>query len=103
MREGLKDERYNLRLPPPEPLVPRDRRLGVRERVKVNGAVLTPLDRSSLDHAVSALRTDGVEAVAVCDLHAYRNPAHEAETRRVIEGELPGDFVSLSSEVLPQI
>src|ERR671913_976912 len=52
MREGLKEDRYNLRVPPHEPLVPRDRRLGVRERVKVDGAVLTPLDRSSLDHAV---------------------------------------------------
>jgi N-methylhydantoinase A len=103
MREGLKDERYNLRLPPPEPLVPRERRLGVRERVKVDGTVLTPLDRNSLDEAVSALKVDGVEAVAVCYLHAYRNPAHEAETRRVLENELPGVFVSLSSEVLPQI
>jgi N-methylhydantoinase A len=103
MREGLKDERYNLRLPPLDPLVPRERRLGVWERIKVDGTVLTPLDRRSLDEAVSALKAGGVEAVAVCYLHAYRNPAHEAETRRVLETELPGVFVSLSSEVLPQI
>ena len=45
MREGLKDDRYNLRMPPPEPLVPRARRLGVRERMRFDGSVLTPLDR----------------------------------------------------------
>src|SRR6201997_4310515 len=42
MREGLKPDRYDLRSPPPEPLVPRERRLGVRERLKANGEVLTP-------------------------------------------------------------
>src|SRR5262245_20564069 len=44
MREGLKDDRYNLRLPPPEPLVPRARRLGVRERMRADGRAQTPLD-----------------------------------------------------------
>ena len=46
MREGLKDDRYNLRLPPPEQLVPRRLRLGVRERLRGDGRVETPLDRA---------------------------------------------------------
>ena len=54
MREGLKPDRYDLRSPPPEPLVPRERRFGVRERLKANGEVLIPLDAKSLDDAIAA-------------------------------------------------
>ena len=49
MREGLKDDRYNLRMPPPEQLVPRQLRLGVRERMRADGRIETPLDPASLD------------------------------------------------------
>ena len=56
MREGLKDDRYNLRMPPPVPLVPRARRLGVRERMRFDGSVLTPLDRRALAAALARLR-----------------------------------------------
>ena len=103
MREGLKDDRYNLRLPPPEQLVPRKLRLGVRERLRADGRVETPLDPLSLDRAVDALKQQQVEAVAVCYLHAYRDRRHELATKAAIERELPGIYVSLSSEVLPQI
>src|SRR6202035_2059790 len=103
MREGLKDDRYNLRLPPPEQLVPRKLRLGVRERLRADGKVETPLDLVSLNRAVDALKRERVEAVAGCYLHAYRDPRHEFATKAAIERELPGIYVSLSSEVLPQI
>src|SRR5262249_18237944 len=81
MREGLKDDRYNLRVPPPEPLVPRARRLGVTERMRADGRVATALDRRSLARAIDALRADSVQAVAVCYLHAYRDPRPEKLTR----------------------
>jgi N-methylhydantoinase A len=103
MREGLKDDRYNLRLPPPEQLVPRKLRLGVRERLRADGRVKVPLDSASLDRAVEQLKEEQVEAVAVCYLHAYRDPSHERATRDVIVRALPGVYVSLSSEVLAQI
>ena len=103
MREGLKDDRYNLRMPSPVPLVPRARRLGVRERMRFDGTVLVPLGRASLAAALRRLVRDGVEAVAVCYLHAYRNPAHERATGRALARRLPRAHVSLSSEVLPQI
>src|SRR5271157_4900030 len=74
MREGLKDDRYNLRLPPPEQLVPRRLRLGVRERLRGDGRVETPLDRASLDDAIAVLKRERVEAVAICYLHAWRDP-----------------------------
>jgi len=103
MREGLKDDRYNLRMPPPEPLVPRALRLGVRERVRADGRVDTPVDRRSLARAIDALRRAEVRAVAVCYLHAYRDGKHEQLTRAALAEALPGVYVSLSSEVLPQI
>jgi len=103
MREGLKDDRYNLRLPPPEQLVPRHLRLGVRERLRADGRVETPLDLASLDQAITALKSARVEAVAVCYLHAWRDPAHERTTREALARALPDTYVSLSSEILPQI
>ena len=103
MREGLKDDRYNLRMAPPEQLVPRHLRLGVKERMRADGRIETPLDPTSLDDAIGVLREEGVEAVAVCYLHAWRDPAHERATREVLAQALPGAYVALSSEVLPQI
>src|SRR5262245_21242572 len=103
MREGLKDDRYNLRVPPPVPLVPRARRLGVRERMAFDGSVRTTLDRRSLAAALATLEREQVEAVAVCYLHAYRNPRHEQETGRAVARWRRNVYVSLSSEVLPQI
>jgi N-methylhydantoinase A len=103
MREGLKDDRYNVRMPPPVPLVPRALRLGVRERVAFDGRVTIPLAVRSLDTALARLARAGVEAVAVCYLHAYRNARHEAATARAVARRLPKAYVSLSSVVLPQI
>jgi N-methylhydantoinase A len=103
MREGLKDDRYNLRLPPPEQLVPRHLRLGVRERLRADGRIETPLDRESLDKAIDILRAAQVEAVAVCYFHAWRDPTHERATAEILASALPDAYVSLSSAVLPQI
>jgi N-methylhydantoinase A len=103
MREGLKDDRYNLRLPPPIPLVPRALRVGVRERMRFDGTVEIPLSRASLASGIRKLRLAAVEAVAVCYLHAYRDPGHEQATRQAVERRMPEAYISLSSEVLPQI
>src|SRR5216684_6122431 len=103
MREGLKDDRYNLRMPAPEPLVPRTRRLGVRERMRADGRVETPLDHASLNRAIAQLKRDKVEAVAVCYLHAYRDDQHERATAEALKKRMPGAYVSLSADVFPQI
>src|SRR3954447_7776436 len=103
MREGLKDDRYNLRMPPPEQLVPRALRLGVKERMRADGRIETPLDRGSLDAAIAELKRAGVEAVAVCYLHAWHDPRHERETATALADAMPDAYVSLSSEVFPQI
>ncbi|GJD66771.1 hydantoinase/oxoprolinase family protein [Methylobacterium frigidaeris] len=103
MREGLKDDRYDLRSAPPEPLVPRSLRIGVRERLRADGSVAVPLDEASLAEAVARVRASGATSVAVCYLHAYRNPAHEIATVERLARDLPDLYVTRSSDVLPQI
>jgi N-methylhydantoinase A len=103
MREGLKGNRYDLRTPPPEPLVPRELRFGVRERLKPSGEIVVPLDPASLDEAIAAIKKSDVNSAAICFLHAYRNPVHEIGVEQRLARELPGVSVSRSSDVLPQI
>lgn len=103
MREGLKPDRYDLRMPPPAPLVPRHLRLPVRERIRPDGRVEVPLDEASLGTAIEALRAARVEAVAVCLLHAWRDPTHERRVAEAVSRALPEVYVTLSSEVLAEI
>ncbi len=87
----------------PEPLVPRERRLEVDERLRANGSVLTALDESQARAALRLLSKMKVESVAVCLLNSFENPVHELALKRLISEELPGASVSISYEVLPQI
>lgn len=103
MREGLKPERYNMRLPRREALVPRHLRFGIDERLRADGRVEVPLDPASLKQTIDDLKAADVTSVAVCYLHAYRDPAHERATREALTAAMPGVHVSLSSDVLPQI
>jgi N-methylhydantoinase A len=103
MREGLKGDRYDLRSPPPEPLVPRELRFGVRERLKPSGDIATALDHQSLGDAIAAIGRSGATSVAVCFLHSYLNPEHEIAAVERLARELAGISVSRSSDVLPQI
>ena len=103
MREGLKPERYNLRLARHPALVPRNLRFGVKERGRHTGAIEIPLDFESLDAAIDELIAHSVEAVAVCYLHSYANAAHEHATLERLKKKMPGVYVSLSAEVLPHI
>jgi N-methylhydantoinase A len=92
---------YDLTRLPPEPLVPRELRLTVRERVGPDGTEL-PLDEDDLASAVEALRSADVEAVAVCFLFSFLDPEHERRAGEALRQALPGVEVSLSSEVLPE-
>jgi N-methylhydantoinase A len=103
MREGLKPNRYDLRSPPPEPLVPRERRFGVRERLRASGEALIPLDAASLGDTIAAVRNSGATSVAVCFLHSYLNPVHELAAVERLTKQLPEISISRSSDVLPQI
>jgi len=101
-REGRYDM-YDLFIDPPAPLVPRHLRLEVRERLSADGSVLTPLDAASAREAIAALLAQGVEAIAISLLHAYRNPAHELEVAALVAEMAPGLPVSRSSEIVPEI
>ncbi|MCI0794760.1 MAG: hydantoinase B/oxoprolinase family protein [Chloroflexi bacterium] len=103
MREGLKEDRYNLRMTPVAPLVPRYLRLGVPERVRSNGAVETALDEEALDRALDYFRDEGVEALAVCFLFSYVNTSHEERAAARILERFPEAYTSLSHEIIPQI
>ncbi len=98
-----KFELYDLNIVKPEPLVPRDLRLEVRERVKADGTVKTRLDGRGLDAAVDRLVKRGVTSVAVTFLHAYANPVHEADAVTRIAARHPRLFVTASHQVAPEI
>ncbi|MGW5644156.1 hydantoinase/oxoprolinase family protein [Saccharopolyspora sp. NPDC003752] len=96
-------ELYDLGLELPRPLVPRHLRFGVRERVRADGAVVTPLDAGAVKQLGVELAAAGVEAVAVCFLHSHTNGEHERQAREILEAAAPELRVALSSEVNPEI
>lgn len=94
---------YDLFLRMPEPLVPAERRYEARERVLHDGSVLLPLELADVHNIAGALQAQGVEAVAVCFLHAYANDVHEQTAGALLRELLPDVTVSLSSEICPEI
>ena len=94
---------YDLGLVKPEPLVERRLRLEVPERMNAAGAVLRPLEVAALERICAVLREQAIEAVAVCYLHSYANPAHEAATAEVLRERLPDLPVTLSHRVAPAL
>src|SRR5262245_20936079 len=94
---------YDLFLRFPDALVPRRRRLEIDERVLAGGEVLRPADRGEIRAALARLVADGVDAVAVCFLHSYANPAHERLAAEIARAEFPGLRVSLSAEVVGEL
>jgi N-methylhydantoinase A len=103
MRREFKYDLYDLFIDIPHPLVPRSSRLEAIERVLADGRVDTALDEASVVRAADELVRQGVESIAVVFLHSYANPAHERRARELIVGRHPGVYVSISSEVSPQI
>jgi len=97
---GNRPEGYNLFFKRPVPLVPRDLRLEVDERLYATGEVLRPLDEQSAATTIGGLRAAGVESVAVCLLHAYANAAHEQRLGELLRQQFPEAYVSLSHEIL---
>ncbi|MBM3560901.1 MAG: hydantoinase/oxoprolinase family protein, partial [Alphaproteobacteria bacterium] len=87
----------------PTPLAPRDLRFEISERLDASGAVLTALAEDEIPPLVAALRAAKAEAVAVCFIHAYVNPRHEQIIGAALRRALPECFVTLSSEILPEI
>lgn len=96
--EGL----YDFNVDNPEPLVPRHLRLGVTERVDRDGNVLVPLNEAETEEAVRFFRSEGVDAIAICFLFSFLNPAHERRAAEICRAIYPEALVSLSSELAPE-
>lgn len=87
----------------PEPLVSRDRRLEITERVAADGSVVTPLELSELQKLVEGIERLKPQAIAVCLINAHANPAHERLIRDALKREFSGVFLSISSDILPEL
>jgi len=87
----------------PPPLVPRERRFEVAERIGATGEVVVPLDEGAVERVAKLIAADQVQAVAVCFLNSFVNPTHERRAGELLRRILPDCFVTLSVDVLPQI
>ncbi|GMA60954.1 hydantoinase/oxoprolinase family protein [Alicyclobacillus fastidiosus] len=96
---GNRPDLFNVRYQKPTPFVPRALRLEVEERLNQKGEVITTLSTVDVENAVEKLRKEGVEAIAVCYLHAYANPQHEKQTVELIKQMWPEVAVTASYEV----
>ena len=93
---------FDLRLTFAEPVVPRARRAQIRERLGYDGSVRLPLDPAEVQAATRELvDRHGIEALAICFLHAYADDAHEQAARDAVLASFPDLFVTTSAEVLP--
>src|ERR1700689_5389431 len=97
---GNRPEAYNLFFHRHRPLVPRHLTREIDERVMSSGDVHHPLNKASVTEACRALAAEGVEAVAVCLLHAYANPEHERIAGAMVREALPGAYLSLSHDIM---
>jgi N-methylhydantoinase A len=93
---------YDIRKTRPQPLVPREDCHTVRGRLDPAGHEVTPLDETGLRRIAEQLRRDHVEAVAICLLHAYANPAHERRAQAILAAALPGIPVCISTDILAE-
>ncbi|ANM14867.1 MULTISPECIES: hydantoinase/oxoprolinase family protein [unclassified Rhizobium] len=94
---------YDLNIKYPDPLVTRSNSYGAVERIAADGEVMTELKEETVREIASHLKKKGIRSVAVCLLHAYKYPQHEQRVAALLREEDPDIFVSLSSEVCPEM
>ncbi|HEX9444306.1 MAG TPA: hydantoinase/oxoprolinase family protein, partial [Candidatus Binatia bacterium] len=103
MRRGVRENQFNSKYNPPTPLVPRSLTFAVAERTDCEGGEIAPLDREGARQAIRELKQAGVESLAVSFLFSFLNPKHETEVAELLKEEFPEAYVSLSTQVLPQL
>jgi N-methylhydantoinase A len=94
---------FNNKFVRPTPLVARQHRFEIDERIGADGRILAPLDVEGLKRLAGALKDAKIEAVAICFLNSYKNPAHELQAKEVLQRALPELFLCCSSEIVPRI
>ena len=103
IRDEHRYEMFDPQIEFPEPLIPREMTFGVAERVLATGEVLAAIDIAQVEATVDELKRKGVVSLAVSLLNAYLNPANERAIRDIIQKRAPAMYVSISSDVAPQI
>ena len=94
---------YDIFLTMPKPLVPRNLRMGVHERIDTHGNVLEPLETNTLDALAEELNKHGIESVGICLLNSFVNTAHEKAIGEFLQEKVPNVYYSLSSEIMPEV
>ena len=87
----------------PVPLIPRERRYEIEERLDGNGKIITKINRNNLKDIINNIRDDNVESIAVTLIHSYANDKHERIIGEILSNEIPKCFVTLSVDILPEI
>jgi N-methylhydantoinase A len=103
MRRGVREEQYNNRYTNVKPLVPRYLRAGIRGRIDRTGAETVPLDVEGVKRAIELFRREDVQAVSICFMNSFANPAHERAAAEIVRAELPGAYLTVSADLLPSI
>ena len=103
MRTESRFEQYDLNLSLPEPLLSREHRYVLKERIDAQGRVLIPIEQRAVEDLANELRNKGYTSVAVGFLHSYVNNNHENVVGKIIQNIIPNIMVSLSNEVSPQV
>ena len=93
---------FDLTWDKPKPLVPRRHRLEIAERIAADGSIVEPLNEASVVAAGEQLATAGIEAVAICLINSYRNPAHEQRVEAILRERFPQLLLTASYAVLPE-
>jgi N-methylhydantoinase A len=102
-RDGTREESYNNRLAPPEPLSPRYLRLGVGGRLDPDGSEVEPLNVDDVREAAQTLKDEGVEAVAICFMHSPMNAEHEEAASKILSEILPDAYQTVSADLITQL
>ncbi len=103
MRRGIREEQYDNRCENVVPLVPRHLRRCVRGRLDARGEETTALEPADVEAALEVFRAEGVDAIAICFMNSFANPAHEEAAAELVRASLPDTFLSVSSHVLPTV
>ena len=103
MRRGIREEQYNNHYRNVEPIVPRQYRFTVDERIDAEGKIVRPFDPAELDSIVHRIKNEKIEALAVCFMNSYLNSVHEKQATEYLKDKLPEVFISASYDVLPSV
>ncbi|UCG70926.1 MAG: hydantoinase/oxoprolinase family protein [Thermoplasmata archaeon] len=103
MRRGIREEQYNNRFTNATPLVPRYLRLPIEERLDYKGDIIVPLSESDVLDNLDKFRKENIEAVVICFMNSFANKEHEQRAADLVRKEIPGAYLTVSSELLPSI